>query len=87
MKTHGLAKVLVLNPDLASKITFDRISNNFQREAANGSGVLINIDVDLKNDHLMRKKFYDYFLSFSESRSIIAHGFGRNFVQGSVIDL
>ena len=32
MKTHGLTKVLVLNLNLASKLSYDRISDDFQSE-------------------------------------------------------
>ena len=33
MKTFGKTKVWVLNPNLASKISYERILNNFQNEA------------------------------------------------------
>ena len=41
MKTCGETKVWVLNPNLASKISYERILNNFQNEAVNRSGVFV----------------------------------------------
>ena len=40
MKTCGETKFWVLNPNLASKISYERILNNFQNEAVIRSGVL-----------------------------------------------
>ena len=40
METYCSTKVLVLNSNLASKISYDRISNNFQSESVDWSGVL-----------------------------------------------
>ena len=40
MKTYRETKVLVLNPNLASKISYNEILNDSQSEAVNRSGVL-----------------------------------------------
>ena len=41
MKTSGQTRVWVLNLNLASKMSYERILNNLQNEAVNRSGVLM----------------------------------------------
>ena len=54
MKTYSQTKVWVLIPNLASKISYERILNNFQIEAVH-SGVFakfVDFVIDTKSDKL-----------------------------------
>ena len=56
MKTCRQTKVWLLNPNLASNISYDRILNNFQNEAVNYSGVFRCYDIRPQNSTFIKVK-------------------------------